>query len=249
MTTVLKFIHIIHTYKILCESQMVNLAKFAILICTVISSSAALAEVSANVGVASNYIYRGVTQTTDGAVVSGGLDYAHKSGFYAGTCVYNVDFGPGSEAVEIDLYGGYAGEFDEKFGYDVGYLYYAYPDLANTNWGEIYGSLNYKVFTVGINFIVNSKVADTKASVVEGDIYYYTSAGFDLENDWSVGGTIGYMDFDNDSSANEISYSHFQLDIGKSAGDFGDFTFSLSIASDESGDDDVIPFVSWSKEF
>ena len=229
---------------------MNNFVPSVVLISTIISSTAVMAEVSANIGVTSNYIYRGVTQTTDGVAVSGGLDYALESGFYAGTWASNVDFGPGSEAVEIDLYGGYSGEFGGELGYDVGYIYYAYPDLADSNFGEIYGSLSYQAFTAGINFTTNSEVSDTGTEAfVEGDIYYYISAGFELENDWSVGGTIGYTDFDNDASANELSYSHFQFDIGKSAGDFGDFTFSLSIASDESGDDDVIPFVSWSKGF
>ena len=48
-------------------------------------------------------------------------------------------------------------------------------------------------------------------------------------------------------------YSHAQLDITKSAGDYGDFTFSLSNVFDEdtSGtyDNDLMPFVSWSKSF
>lgn len=47
---------------------------------------------SANVGAVSNYIWRGVSQTQDGAAVQGGLDYAHESGFYAGLWASNVDF-------------------------------------------------------------------------------------------------------------------------------------------------------------
>lgn len=49
-------------------------------------------NISANIGVVSNYIFRGVTQTQDGAAVQGGLDVTHSSGFYAGTWVSNVDF-------------------------------------------------------------------------------------------------------------------------------------------------------------
>ncbi len=48
--------------------------------------------VSANIGVVSNYIWRGVTQTQDGPAVQGGLDYAHPSGFYAGLWASNVDW-------------------------------------------------------------------------------------------------------------------------------------------------------------
>ncbi|MEN8761748.1 MAG: TorF family putative porin, partial [Thiogranum sp.] len=71
----------------------------------------AQAELSANLGVQSNYYFRGITQTDDNAAVSGGIDYAHDSGFYVGTWLSNVDFG-GKEDVEVD---GYAG-----FGNDIG---------------------------------------------------------------------------------------------------------------------------------
>lgn len=57
---------------------------------------AAMAEdpynISANIGALSNYIWRGVTQTQDGAAVQGGLDFTHSSGFYIGTWASNVDF-------------------------------------------------------------------------------------------------------------------------------------------------------------
>jgi uncharacterized protein (TIGR02001 family) len=60
------------------------------------SMNAALAEsphsVSANIGVVSNYIWRGVTQTQDGAAVQGGLDYSNANGFYLGTWASNIDW-------------------------------------------------------------------------------------------------------------------------------------------------------------
>lgn len=49
-------------------------------------------NISANIGVVSNYMWRGVTQTQDGAAVQGGLDFTHESGFYMGTWASNVDF-------------------------------------------------------------------------------------------------------------------------------------------------------------
>lgn len=68
----------------------------ALLSASVGSMNIALADsphsVSANIGVVSNYIWRGVTQTQDGAAVQGGLDYGHASGFYAGVWASNVDW-------------------------------------------------------------------------------------------------------------------------------------------------------------
>ena len=62
-----------------------------------------MAEVYANVAASSNYFWRGITQTQDGAAVSGGIDYSNDSGFYAGTWVSNVDFGS-KTSYELDLY-------------------------------------------------------------------------------------------------------------------------------------------------
>ena len=52
------------------------------------------AAVSANVSIASDYIWRGMTQT-DGIAVSGGFDYAAEGGFYAGIWGSNVNFNDG----------------------------------------------------------------------------------------------------------------------------------------------------------
>ena len=47
----------------------------------------------------------------------------------------------------------------------------------------------------------------------------------------------------------DVNYAHGQIDVTKSAGDWGDFTFTLSKAQEESGDDDAKFVVSWSKSF
>ena len=43
-----------------------------------LTSGAASAEVTANATVASNYIWRGVTQTSDGAAGQGGIDWGQR---------------------------------------------------------------------------------------------------------------------------------------------------------------------------
>jgi uncharacterized protein (TIGR02001 family) len=226
-------------------------------------SGTAAAEFSANIGVASNYVWRGATQTDDAAAVSGGIDYGHDSGFYVGTWASNVDFsgnleGASSE-VEWDLYGGYANELASGFGYDVGVIYYAYPDSDDANFAELALGVSYKFFNAGVNYTVSSDVKDTKGAAdpfMEGDIYYYAGVSFDLPvESWTAGGTIGHYAFDQDGKGggkeNDLDYTHYQLDIGKSAGDFGDFTFSISRADEEAngGDDDYKVFVSWAKTF
>src|SRR5574340_378674 len=75
-------------------------------------------KLSANVGMTSDYIFRGISQTGGDPAVQGGLDYTHSSGFYLGTWGSNVGWiedyqGYGSGNVEIDLYGAW---FRRRFG-------------------------------------------------------------------------------------------------------------------------------------
>ena len=212
-------------------------------------SSMAQAEVSANIGATSNYVWRGMSQTGDASAIQGGLDYAHESGFYAGTWVSTLGDVNGGE--ELDLYGGFGGEVS-SVGYDVGVIYYAYPSAQDANFTEIYGSLSMSYFTVGLNYTVDSQNKVAASRFNDGDVYVYASGSFDLPAGFGLGVTVGHYSFDGDTSAVPLDYSHAQVDITKSAGDFGDFTFSLSnvFDTDNTADDnDLIPYVSWTKTF
>lgn len=202
-------------------------------------SSVAQAELSANIGATSNYVWRGVTQTSDDAAISGGIDYAHESGVYVGTWISTLGNGGGEE---IDFYAGFGGEAGD-IGYDIGVIYYAYPSGQDLDFTEIYGSLSFGPATAGIAYTI-----DTEAGGDDDHVYYYLSAGHDLDDGWSIGATVGHYDMDGTGN----DYSHAQLDITKSAGDYGDFTLSLSNVFDQDTnalDNDLVPFVSWSKGF
>jgi uncharacterized protein (TIGR02001 family) len=212
-------------------------------------SPVAHAEFSANIGVTSNYLWRGVTQTDDGAAVQGGIDYAHESGFYAGTWASNIDWGVGTSGAEVDLYGGFAGEYND-FGYDIGLIYYWYPadGYEDSDFTEIYASGSYKWFELGLAYTVDGDQPGD-APFSDGDLYIYGAASFDVADTWSVGLTLGHYDFDVPRSL-DADYTHGQIDITKSAGDFGDFTFTVSTAEETSiSTDDTKVVVSWAKSF
>ena len=91
-----------------------------------------------NVGLYSQYVFRGISQTNEKPAVQGGFDLGHKSGFYVGTWASNDQLDlrwlPGhlaaasaSSSMEWDFYGGYKGSLPADFGYDLGVLYYWYP--------------------------------------------------------------------------------------------------------------------------
>ena len=99
------------------------------------------ASVSANVSFASDYIWRGMTQS-DGPAIQGGFDYEAESGFYAGIWGSNVNFNDGAGS-ELDYYFGYGFELG-SVGVDLGYVAFDYPD--NTE------GLDFEEIVVGLSY-------------------------------------------------------------------------------------------------
>src|SRR3954453_24359 len=90
--------------------------------------AAAPPPVTGNMTIASDYRFRGISQTYNGPAIQGGIDYAHPSGFYLGNWNSNVSslLFTGGSAIEMDFYGGYKKSFGD-IGMDVGFIYYHYP--------------------------------------------------------------------------------------------------------------------------
>jgi uncharacterized protein (TIGR02001 family) len=117
-------------------------------------------SVSYNVGLFSEYVFRGYTQTHNDPALQGGVDYEHSSGFYLGLWASNIswirdaDQSDSGHSLEVDVYGGFANEIgDTGIGYDVGFLQYFYPgelkaSEAAANTLELYAGLNYKDFGI-----------------------------------------------------------------------------------------------------
>lgn len=173
----------------------------------------ATAEVSANLGIASQYLWRGQTLSSSG-VVFGGLDFEHESGFYAGfwtssesdrALAADVDPITGEVTtglgVEYDLYAGYAGEVGD-FSYDLAYVSYWYTEDPGSNiFQEVYLGLGYMGFGFDAYFGVGDVGwgADKERNK---DNYYALSYGYE-----QFGVAVGYFDTD-DSDA---QYTHVDL--------------------------------------
>lgn len=208
-------------------------------------SAPAMAGVSANIGVTSNYIWRGVSQTADAAAVSGGFDYEAESGFYSGIWVSTIDFSGGVDSgTETDLYLGFGGEAGD-FGYDVGYIYYMYTEYDDIDFGEIYFNGSFSLLSFGLALTTNNEDLNDDFGFESGDMFYYIGVGGDIAEDMSLSATYGYYDFDSDGEDGALeSYGYLQLDLTK-----GDFTLSIIEAEEESGDDDTKLVVSWGASF
>lgn len=196
----------------------------------VLVTSNALADTSANVGVATNYIWRGVTQNDDRAAISGGLDFTSASGFYAGTWASNVDFG--EAGYELDGYLGFGGETG-GFSYNVGYIYYAYPLYDDSDFSEIGVAFGFGGLTVGVNYQVDADFSD------ENYLYSNLDYSFDLGDDFA--GSIYYGNYDLQADGGD--FAHFGVSLSK-----GEFGFALD-KNDIDLADDVRVTISWTHEF
>ena len=83
-------------------------------------------DLSFNVGAATDYVWRGVSQTDESPQISGGIDATIGGLVYAGTWLSNVDFGTGNDTdFELDVYAGIRPQLG-PVSLDFGILYYGY---------------------------------------------------------------------------------------------------------------------------
>jgi uncharacterized protein (TIGR02001 family) len=100
--------------------------------------TAAHAQVSGNLGLTSDYRFRGISQSQNAPAVQGGVDYNHSSGLYIGNWNSSVSsqvYTNGS-GVESDLYAGYKKDIYKGIIIDVGSYNYFYPRATSTGTGS-----------------------------------------------------------------------------------------------------------------
>lgn len=215
---------------------------------TTAHAQAAASPISYNVGVVSDYLFRGVSQTHGRAALQGGIDYAHSSGFYLGAWASQVtwvkDF-LGKGSLEIDVYGGYKNAFGGgDWNYDVGYITYNYPGsgpaiptvLAKPNTQELYASLGYKWISAKYSYATSKNFIGWYGGTAlnkdtRGSDYLELNANYDLGNGWTAIGHWGTQKVKNSvdipAGPRNANYSDWKLGVSKDVG-FGTITAAYS---------------------
>jgi uncharacterized protein (TIGR02001 family) len=198
--------------------------------------SAVLAEEAApasplsfNVGLVSDYLFRGISQTHGKPALQGGIDYAHPSGFYVGAWGSNISWVKdflGSGSTEIDVYGGYKNTVGD-WSYDIGYITYNYPGhgsaiptvLANPNTQELYASLGYKWISAKYSYATSSHFIGWYGGPdfnqkTRGSDYLELNANYDLGDGWTLVGHVGHQKVNKWNTAAYTSASYSDLKIG-----------------------------------
>jgi len=155
---------------------------------------------SGNLAIGSDYRFRGYSQTDYQPTIQGGVDFAHKSGFYLGNWNSNVSSNLYNGApIEMDFYGGWKTTI-EGFGLDVGVIYYYYPGTGEYNpdfkaknfeayIGGSYGPVSLKYFYSFTDFFgLKGPGVDTK-----GSQYLDLTGTFDVGSGFGIVAHAGYQ--------------------------------------------------------
>lgn len=108
----------------------------AVALSIALSTAAPLAEAegfSGSATLTSDYVFRGLSQTDEGAALQAELRFDHASGFYAGLWASNVDFGPGASGIEYDTFVGYATPIGDGVNLDLQLVRYNYSGIDGGN--------------------------------------------------------------------------------------------------------------------
>lgn len=188
--------------------------------------AASYADLAFNVGVVSDYRYRGISQSRVKPAIQGGVDYSNGPvylGLWASSIKWIGDFG-GDADVEIDLYGGIKGNLGGGFGYDVGVLTYQYPSNKlnpNANTTELYGALTSGPATLKYSHAVTNTFGNPKS---KNSYYLDLSATFDVSG-LSVVPHVGYQKIKG-PLAKGATYTDYSLTVSK---DFSGVVLSVAV--------------------
>jgi uncharacterized protein (TIGR02001 family) len=213
-----------------------------------------------NVGLYSNYIFRGISQTNNELALQGGVDYSHSSGFYLGAWASNISWltdaaAYKSSSMELDLYGGFASTIgDTGIGYNVGVLQYVYPGSTvsggtDADTTEVYGSLSYDWIAAKLSVVASSDVFGAKDG--SGAWYAEINANYPIADTGITAiAHVGRQDFN--GAVGLTDYTDWKLGLSKAwdngitlGGYYTDTSEPFDVAGhDKLGDSEFTVFVS-----
>lgn len=163
-----------------------------------------------NVGLYSQYIFRGVTYTRERPALQGGADFVHSSGFYVGFWGSNVaDTAINNASLEMDFYGGYTGSVGDV-SYDLGLLQFYYPggkynvSEESYNTLEAYAGVTWKFLNIKYSHELTDYFGFNDSSVTQdfglagnghsrGSHYLEANLNFELPAGFSLGLHAGHQ--------------------------------------------------------
>jgi uncharacterized protein (TIGR02001 family) len=191
---------------------------------------------SANVTLATDYTFRGISQTDENFAIQGGFDFKHPSGFWAGTWASNVDFGSDAN-IEVDLYAGFSKALPNGLGFDVAYYHYNYPN-ANTgiDYNEVMVGGSYKIFNV------KAWYSDDYAGGTDESWYVEGNANLSLPMEVGLGLHVGYQEIGDNELFGTPDYTDWKVSVSKTVAGFG---LAVSYVDTDIDEEDCLGGLQW----
>ena len=153
-------------------------------------------SLSGNAAIVSDYRFRGVSLSGGDPAIQGGIDIGHDSGFYVGAWGSSID-GGAYGSMELDLYGGYAAELAPGVEFDIGLLYYMYPNGTpgvDLDYFEPYASISSTIGPVGATLGV-AYAWEQNSLGGDDNLYVYTDFELGVPNTpLTLTAHLGYTD-------------------------------------------------------
>lgn len=118
-----------------------------------LSTAAGAQSLSFGVGLTSDYMSRGMTNSNNRPALQPWAEYEN-SGFYVGVWASNVDLG--ADRIEVDLYGGYRWSTNNT-NFDLGYARYFYDSTGDAG-GELYALVSHDLSESGASLFAGMYV-------------------------------------------------------------------------------------------
>jgi uncharacterized protein (TIGR02001 family) len=204
---------------------------------------------SATTTFATDYVFRGISQTNEDPAIQGSLDYAHPVGFYVGLWGSNVDESISKGNIELDFYAGYGRELFNNFSFDLSIIYYLYPgsgDGHEPDYVEGHLGLSYALSslplapTMGVGYYYSPDFfgEDGDGHYVNGKLELSLPYGFGLA------GELGYQWVEGDKLTGHglgeggedgFDYAHWRVGLSKEL-----LGFNLDLSYHNTSEEDLL---------
>ncbi len=177
------------------------------------SASAAESDVSIELTLTTDYVFRGVSQTMTSPALQGRLYVSHESGFFAYVWGSNVDYvadgGPDDGAdIEVDFLVGYSRGISDRVAVTASWVRYAFPGMKaeiRYDFSEWTGAI-----TVDDTHTVTVAYSPDVFGSGGSSLYYSASTIFDLRANLELALELGRYDLRNSYGD---SYDHAAVSI------------------------------------
>ena len=180
------------------------------------------AEVTGNLGLTSDYRFRGISQSQNAPAVQGGVDYTHSSGFYIGNWNSSVSSQvyTNGAGVESDLYAGFKKDIYKGLTIDLGTYNYFYPRAttsastgSNYDTYEAFAGLGYGPVAVKYSQTLGNGYFGTANA--RGTQYYQADVAYPLTAlGFSKASFLAHAGHTNVANSSNLDYNDYNVGLG-----------------------------------